>query len=337
MRMAYVVGTFSAHPAVMGAMNEFLRWVTRVETAAEYERMNRHCAEWARTANLELAADSLPVRVVNLATVWTVQFKEHSRYNWMLQYHLRAEGITLSWVGTGRCLCSMDFTAADYAELQQKLIGAAREMQRDGWWPTAAEFPERERRMKAGLMREALGALTPMPIRTFYAAVMRRKEDDHHASHNNVANQYLHLVSSSTFIYCYAILLADLTQAMFLGLAALFVRQFGHAVLEPACHDEEALLLGYNTRNKTLIVLGYAIIPISILAKTDTWSVAGFVAQADAIALVWWYWTLAVVFGRVGFLTWKHDFGTAMIWFVKLVTDPFTDIVAYFPRRTQRA
>jgi glutamate-1-semialdehyde 2,1-aminomutase len=28
MRVAYVVGTFSAHPVVMGAMNEFLRWVT---------------------------------------------------------------------------------------------------------------------------------------------------------------------------------------------------------------------------------------------------------------------------------------------------------------------
>ena len=25
MRIAYVIGTFSAHPAVMGAMNEFLR------------------------------------------------------------------------------------------------------------------------------------------------------------------------------------------------------------------------------------------------------------------------------------------------------------------------
>ena len=33
MRIAYVVGTFSAHPAVMGAMNEFLRWV--VEPAGE--------------------------------------------------------------------------------------------------------------------------------------------------------------------------------------------------------------------------------------------------------------------------------------------------------------
>src|SRR5262249_35608662 len=29
LRMAYVVGTFSAHPLAMGAMNEFLRWVMR--------------------------------------------------------------------------------------------------------------------------------------------------------------------------------------------------------------------------------------------------------------------------------------------------------------------
>jgi glutamate-1-semialdehyde 2,1-aminomutase len=38
MRIAYVVGTFSAHPAVMGAMNEFLRWVTDPTTAARPTR-----------------------------------------------------------------------------------------------------------------------------------------------------------------------------------------------------------------------------------------------------------------------------------------------------------
>jgi glutamate-1-semialdehyde 2,1-aminomutase len=41
---------------------------------------------------------------------------------------------------------------------------------------------------------------------------------------------------------------------------------------------------------------------------------------------------MAVVFGRVAYLMWKHDFRFSMIWFVKLVTDPLTDIVAYFPR-----
>ena len=50
--------------------------------------------------------------------------------------------------------------------------------------------------------------------------------------------------------------------AMFLGMAALFVRQFGHAILEPPCHDKEKALLGFNTRNKSIIVGGYLLIPI---------------------------------------------------------------------------
>ena len=192
--------------------------------------------------------------------------------------------------------------------------------------------------MRSRLIREILGSLVqvPKPLQTFYAEVMRRKIDDHHASHSNGVNQFFHLLSSSIFINCYILVFFDLTTAMCLGLASLFVRQFGHAVLETPCHDKEALLLGYNTRNKTLIVLGYALIPVIHMAQADTWSAAGFTSIIATVALHWFFWTMLVVFGRVGYLAWKHDFRISMIWFVKLVTDPLTDIVAYFPRRTQR-
>ena len=338
MRIAYVVGTFSAHPAVMGAMNEFLRWVTRPDTAKLYEESNRRCTDWVRSTNQQLAESLLPVRVVNLATVWTVLFKEPSRYNWLLQYYLRAEDVTLSWVGTGRCLSSMDFSAEDYASLQEKLVNAARQMKTNGWWLTAEEYPGREKIMRSNLVKEMLGSLiqVPPPVAAFYGEVMRRKVDDHHASHSNGINQLFHLLSSSAFIYCYIVAFFDLTTAMCLGLAALFVRQFGHAILEPPCHDKEALLLGYNTRNKTLIVLGYVLIPIVQLVRVkslgEDWSSA-----LTTIALHWFLWTMAVVLGRVMYLAWKHDLRISMIWFVKLVTDPFTDIVAYFPRWPQRA
>jgi glutamate-1-semialdehyde 2,1-aminomutase len=184
-----------------------------------------------------------------------------------------------------------------------------------------------------------LGSLVqwPKPLRSFYAEVMRRKEDDHHASHSHGVNQFFHLVSSSVFIYCYGIAFSDLTTAMCLGLAALFVRQFGHAVLEPPCHDKEALLLGYNTRNKTLIVLGYAFIPVLAMARAGAWTLEVLAAVIPAVAQQWFVWTLLVVLGRVAYLLWKHDARISMIWFVKLVTDPLTDIVAYFPRRPQRA
>jgi glutamate-1-semialdehyde 2,1-aminomutase len=339
MRIAYVVGTFSAHPAVMGAMNEFLRWVVEPATAKIYGESNQRCAEWVQSINQKLADDALPLRVVNLATVWTVLFKEPSRYNWLLQYYLRAEGVTLSWVGTGRCLSSMDFTMEDYQALQTKLLDAARKMKNDGWWLTAKEYPGREKNMRSRLIKEMLGSLVqaPKPLKTFYADVMKRKIDDHHASHSNGVNQFFHLLSSSAFIYCYFVAFFDLTTAMCLGLASLFVRQFGHAILEPPCHDKEALLLGYNTRNKTLIVLGYLLIPVIHMAQTGGWTAEIFTSVIGQVALSWFLWTLLVVFGRVAFLMWKHDFRISMIWFVKLITDPLTDIVAYFPRRPQRA
>jgi glutamate-1-semialdehyde 2,1-aminomutase len=335
LRMAYIVGTFSAHPLVMGAMNEFLRWAADPGTRDRYEATNRRCTAWVRATNEALVEAALPIRVANLGTVWTVLFTEPGRYDWLLQYYLRAEDLTLSWVGTGRCLVSMDFSDADYRDLQAKLVNAARAMARDGWWLTREDFPEKERSMKRHLVRDLLGSLVPGPLRSFYTAVMKRKDDDHHASHNNAANQYLHLISSSAFLYCYAILATNLTQAMFIGLASLFIRQFGHAVLEPACHEEEALLLGYNTRNKTLIVLGYMAIPVVLAAVAGAWTFAGLRSLVDPIALQWFRWTLIVVLGRVAYLTWTHDFHIAMIWLVKLVTDPITDIIAYFPRRAR--
>jgi glutamate-1-semialdehyde 2,1-aminomutase len=93
--------------------------------------------------------------------------------------------------------------------------------------------------MRTRLLWEMFRSLVqvPRPLKRFYAEVMQRKKDDHHASHSNAINQFLHIVSSSTFIYCYFLAFSNLTRAMYLGLAALFVRQFGHAILEPPCQQ----------------------------------------------------------------------------------------------------
>ena len=137
----------------------------------------------------------------------------------------------------------------------------------------------------------------------------------------------LHLVSSSVFLYCY-VLAFDLTAAMCLGLAALFVRQFGHAVLEPDAHEKEMRLLGYTTRNKTLIVLGYPLIPVAVVVPSGNVSVASFVEHLPVIAEYWWYRTQFVIIARIAYLIWKFSFRTSMVWYIKLVTDPLTDIVA---------
>jgi glutamate-1-semialdehyde 2,1-aminomutase len=67
-----------------------------------------------------------------------------------------------------------------------------------------------------------------------------------------------------------------------------------------------------------------------VLAKEGTWSPAGLMAAAPALAYWWFLMTVVVVMGHVVFLAWKHDVRSSLIWFVKLITDPFTDIKAYY-------
>jgi glutamate-1-semialdehyde 2,1-aminomutase len=335
MLIAYVIGTFSAHPVVMGAMNEFLHWLVRAETAELYVGAKRRCEQWVLSTNENLGQLSLPVRVMNFATIWTVLFKEPGRYNWLMQYYLRAEGVTMSWVGTGRCMSSLDVMPEHYQELQDKLINAARKMKSDGWWLNDKQQPGRERTMRSRLIWEMGKSVVqvPKPLSSFYIEVMQRKKDDHHASHSNLVNQFFHLLSSSTFIFCYFFIFFDFTPAMALGMAALFVRQIGHAILEPPSHDKEKLLLGFNTRNKTLIVGGYILIPIvqaGMLLRNGSLSLDAFASTMSTVAEQWFVLTLAAVFGRVLYLIWAHDFRSSMLWFIKLITDPFTDIIAYY-------
>lgn len=134
LRVSYVIGTFAAAPATLGPMSAFLDWVTTDDARSEYEAATRSTSDWIIDTNRKLAAAGHPLRVDHLTTVWTVLFLRPGRYHWMLQYYMRAEGLALSWVGTGRCLFSLDFSADDYAAVQTKLLAAAAAMKEGGWW-----------------------------------------------------------------------------------------------------------------------------------------------------------------------------------------------------------
>ena len=69
-----------------------------------------------------------------MSSIWTVSYLRPSRYNWMLQYYLRAEGLALSWIGTGRLIFILNYTAADLHAVAERFVDAARAMQQDGWW-----------------------------------------------------------------------------------------------------------------------------------------------------------------------------------------------------------
>ena len=80
------------------------------------------------------------------------------------------------------------------------------------------------------------------------------------------------------------------------------------------------------------MVIGYLLIPVIHLTSAESLTLEVVTPMAAAVAQQWFLWTLVVVAGRVAYLVWKHNLRLSMVWFVKLVTDPFTDIVAYAPR-----
>jgi glutamate-1-semialdehyde 2,1-aminomutase len=132
--VCFARGTFNSHPYVMLAMDEFLTHLADPAFRAVYSGLDEVWDTRARQLNEMLAARNLPVRLSNLSSIWMVHYTEPSRYNWMLQYYLRAEGLALSWVGTGRLIFSLNYTDADFTEVAERFANAAAKMKQDGWW-----------------------------------------------------------------------------------------------------------------------------------------------------------------------------------------------------------
>ena len=132
--ICFARGTFNAHPYVMGAMSAFLAFLETPEAQACYQGLEAQQDERAARLNQHLAAEDLPVRVAHLSTVWTVTYTRPSRYNWMLQFYLRAHGLALSWVGTGRLIFSLNYGEAEFAQVVERFVAACRQMREDGWW-----------------------------------------------------------------------------------------------------------------------------------------------------------------------------------------------------------
>lgn len=157
--ICFARGTFNSHPYVMAAMNEFLRHLDSPEMAAFYRDLD---ATWERrtaSLNRRLAERGLPLQIAALSSIWTVCYTASSRYNWMFQYYLKAAGLALSWIGTGRLMFSLNFSEADFEAVAERFLAAAEAMRRDGWFETGALGTDRA--IKRRILREMVSSKWP--------------------------------------------------------------------------------------------------------------------------------------------------------------------------------
>jgi glutamate-1-semialdehyde 2,1-aminomutase len=157
--ICFARGTFNSHPYVMGAMCEFLERLEGPDLRSLYDGLDDTWNARARELNQRLESEHLPVRVANLSTIWTIRYEQPSAYNWMFQYYLREAGIALSWVGTGRLIFSLNYTAAEFEQVAERLLSAARSMQADGWW--WAEPTTTNKSIKRRILKEMVQARSP--------------------------------------------------------------------------------------------------------------------------------------------------------------------------------
>jgi glutamate-1-semialdehyde 2,1-aminomutase len=154
--VCFARGTFNSHPYVMAAMHEFLERLATPQIRDLYVDLDTRWDARARWLNRRLDEEGLPVRIANLSSIWTTLYTVPSRYNWMLQFYLRAEGLALSWIGTGRFIFSLNYTEADFLAVADRFVAAARAMREDGWWWESASLTNRSIRRR--VLREMIAS-----------------------------------------------------------------------------------------------------------------------------------------------------------------------------------
>jgi hypothetical protein len=178
---------------------------------------------------------------------------------------------------------------------------------------------------------------------TIFETLKVQRWDDHRYYHHSRINQFLHLISALSFIVAYIYLFVDpVVSAYIAWLISMTTRQAGHFFFEPKDYDtynqatqdhKEAIKIGYNLKRKRVLIACWLAVPL--LAYFDA-ALFNFVmpdaAPDTLIDRIGWGWlwlaVVAVVFRMIQ-LTAIQSRRVALVWCIKILTDPFHDAVIY--------
>jgi hypothetical protein len=180
-------------------------------------------------------------------------------------------------------------------------------------------------------------------IQELLATLKEQRWDDHRYYHHSRINQFLHLISASSFIIAYVYLFIDpVISAYIAWLISMTTRQAGHFFFEPKDYDtynqatqehKEEIKIGYNLKRKRVLMTCFVLVPV--LAYFDLEFMNYLVPHQDAetflnrVGIGWlWLGVFAVAFRMIQ-LTAIQSRRVAITWCLKILTDPFHDVIIY--------
>jgi hypothetical protein len=179
---------------------------------------------------------------------------------------------------------------------------------------------------------------------TFRNALAEQRWDDHRFYHHSRMNQSLHLLSALSFLCAYAMLFVEPAFATLIAwLVAMPSRQIGHFFFEPKGYDrenhatheyKEQVKVGYNLRRKVVLMAVWVASPLLLLV--DPTLLGTVAARADWFGIIHNVSTMWLIIGvgaivfRTIHLFFLRDVQAGLVWFAKILTDPFHDVVLYY-------
>ena len=168
--------------------------------------------------------------------------------------------------------------------------------------------------------------------------------DDHRYYHHSRINQSLHLLSALSFVTSYALLFVNPAWAALLAwTVSMTSRQAGHFFFEPRGYDhvnqasdeyKEEIKIGYNIRRKIVLLAIWALVPVVLWLDASLFGLIvpanGLMEFLNDVGLAWLALGVAGLLFRVLQLWIQKDLMTGLVWALKIVTDPFHDIMLYY-------
>jgi len=167
--------------------------------------------------------------------------------------------------------------------------------------------------------------------------------DDHRYYHHSRINQFLHLISASSFLVAYAYLFINpVISAYIAWLIAMTTRQIGHFFFEPDGYDEynqatfeykEKIKIGFNLNRKRALLAVWISVPVLAFVDAANFNLIMPDTSPDTlfnrIGYGWlWLGVAGVVFRMIQLII-KDSVRTAVTWCIKIITDPFHDVIIY--------